>query len=254
MSKVFNENQVPIVDYIIGRYFDPDQVEENEILELIDNVKEDVINDMYCGHTLLQIATHKNHINVVKELLKFENIELNSIGCGGFPLLIALRQGNIDIFQLLFDHPKIDVNCSGIYNYSAFNAILNLACKIENLKIFKYLLNDERINPNTCHLNNLHQQSYLIHKLVCSNKKQIFLEVLLDHPSININVRDYQGNAPLHCIAYNNNIENLEILLKKPNLDTNRKNNKGLSAIDIASMKGYYTCLDLIMKYNSDKN
>lgn len=251
MSKVFSENQVPVIDHIIGRYLDLDSAEESEILHLFDNVTEDTVNDKYCGYTLLQIATEKNHINVVKKLLEFENIEPNNIGCKGYPLYIALKNGHMNIFDILFVHPKINVNNNGIYNnHVNFISILEIACKLIEPNFFKFLLNDERITPNAINI-----YGYPLLNIIssASSPKLSFLQALIDHPLIDINKQDYHGNTPLHEICKYNRLDCLKELLKKPNLDISLRNNAGLTALDIAIENKNDTCVDLIIKYNESK-
>lgn len=245
MSKSFNEDQLPLINYIIHNYRN---FSENEILELIDNVVEDNINDRYNESTLLLIAVEKNHVNVVKRLLEFATIGLNVIGPNGYPLYIAYENKFMEIFEMLFDDPRINVNFHGIYYYisiNSFSSVLHMSYYSRDLAFFKYILKDERINPNIIEINNA-----LIHDISISKNSAEYLQALLDNPNTNINLRQKKtGKTALHIAILHNCIDNVKEILKYPNLDINIRNLNEYTALDWAKMEGYEECVKLIEDY-----
>ena len=84
----------------------------------------------------IQCASESGYLQVVKELINLEGIQVNSNAIiGGPPLILATRNGHAEIVAELLKHESIEINST----YLGENA-LYVACEYRHLKIVKMLL------------------------------------------------------------------------------------------------------------------
>ena len=63
------------------------------------------------GATCLIRASFNGRLNVVRELLKHDNVHVNAEdSVGDTPLIIAVREGHVEVVIELLKHDKVDVN------------------------------------------------------------------------------------------------------------------------------------------------
>ena len=73
------------------------------------------IMSIYNG-TALSFAVQNSNVNIVKSLLKFQNIDINAGNQFiGTPLCVAAEKGNIEILKLLLSINGVDVNYQCVY-------------------------------------------------------------------------------------------------------------------------------------------
>lgn len=126
------ENSIPFekIEYIIGRILQ---------LKCID------INYHFSCHTLLTYACMNNCLNLVTNILKNDDadVNLNESKKGDTPLMIAIRQNNFDIVELLIKEPNINVN---IQNFEQETA-LTIATTNKLHKIIDLIINHKKFDP-----------------------------------------------------------------------------------------------------------
>ncbi|GJJ07428.1 hypothetical protein Clacol_001630 [Clathrus columnatus] len=73
--------------------------------------------------------------------------------------------------------------------------------------------------------------------LACSNVEAYaltYIRMLFTHPSINVNIQDTESKwTPLHRALYYGNLPACQLLLKRPDIDTQVRDNEGLTPFDL---------------------
>ena len=81
------------------------------------------------------------------------------------------------------------------------------------------------------------------------------MKLLLDVPSIDMNIKNNLGESALHLAVVEDNIEGLKLLLDVPSIDVNIVDNKGQSALHWAVKRDNIKGLKLLLKVpNIDMN
>ena len=94
------------------------------------------------------------------------------------------------------------------------------------------------------------------------------VELLLNHPKIDIHLADAQGRCALHMAVWGEfggrnhrkssscptDTPECTILLLKAGANPNQKDRDGISPLGIACGTGGNRCIDLLMQYNADIN
>ncbi|GAB7349705.1 hypothetical protein MBLNU459_g0446t1 [Dothideomycetes sp. NU459] len=101
------------------------------------------------GKTALCEAIEHNHVEIVEEILRRPELDINSVRDTLHnlnALMVACDTGNLDIIQALLKHPKIDVNKLDSGGQSALVRVVNKGreCNYEVLELL--LLSDRRID------------------------------------------------------------------------------------------------------------
>ena len=176
-------------------------------------------------------------------------------------LYLAMEKDNISIFKLLLSYPDIDVNIKCGYGEYKVNIIHKT--KYYDIEFLKQLLTSPN-SKNIIDVNSLDEDSMgMLHKACVSGNLEI-VKLLLEHPNIDVNLKNFSGNTPLHItIEYSYSdadTDILKLLLAHPDIDINAKNNKGdsflhliyreykLKYINLFSMFIYRDDIDLNIK------
>ncbi|MFC1842299.1 ankyrin repeat domain-containing protein [Candidatus Dependentiae bacterium] len=195
----------------------------------------------------------RGYSDIMKELLKQDNIDVNKVGRNGTtPLWIACHRDNLDIVKELLKHPKIDVNTANkpgevpIYrdvniDDTPSEPPLYAACKRRHLDIAKELLSHPNIEVNKTDKNG---KTLLLN--VCFYGYLQIVKELLKHPKIDVNKASksgyYEGYTPLFLACRMGNLQIMKELLKKKNINVNKAlksgKYKGLTPLGWACRKG----------------
>jgi len=158
------------------------------------------------------------------------------------PLYYACQDGKIDFIAELLKSPDIDVN----QVYELGETVLYLACRLGKLDIVQLLLKQTGINVNK---SNKHFNAYLnedngvtplmgaINGYITDVRVNI-VRALLEHPDIDVNKSNNDGDTPLGLAVKSYNIDIVRALLEHPDIDVNKSNNDGDTPLGLA-VKSY---------------
>ncbi|KAI6767694.1 hypothetical protein HG530_005703 [Fusarium avenaceum] len=192
------------------------------------------------GRNATYLAAEAGHTQVLKELLRWSDVELNSAvhSPGLSPLEIALENGHEDAAIALI--PYSDINSSG----SNGDRPLNLAAKAMSLKAIRQLFARREICVNAA---GYHGHTVIHNAAMAGHKKMI--ELILTHPEIDINIRDNNGNTPFMKLMqfsrakrakFGNYLGSMALFLSRPELDINAQNKNGNTALLIVASFKYW--------------
>ena len=174
----------------------------------------------------MRLASHQynNHIRVVKELLKCDDIEIDHSDISGSTVLYwACKQGNVEIVVELIRH-SADANKSNMNLLSP----LQIACDNNLNKIVRELLNCDTIDID--HSNNSDCTAIYLASQVGNVE---IVKYLISH-SVDINNRNESGLSPLQAATFYNHIEVVKELLKCDYIDCNHSDDTGCTALYLA--------------------
>ena len=215
------------------------------------------------------IAITNKHINIVKELLSHnERINVNVCSPQGLALIhLCINSNQFEIFQLLCAHPNIDLNIATkdnkltplalcvvreqilfIKEILKYKDKLNLNCQDmygntpfytaianRNMQIFQLLCTIKGFDPN---IKNRRGQFGLIFATIQGTLE--YFDAMLKYYKrnkipLNINAVDNDGNTALHWSMHLKDLAIMTRLHSEFNdLDSDIKNNKGLTPEDLA--------------------
>ena len=218
------------------------------------------------GDTPLHLAASSNKPAVVSKLLAHQQIDVNAQNKkGNTPLHMACYRKSLDIIKLLLERKCITniPNKKGTTaQYIPLNedgdCLLHIACQWDDVDIVRYLVIDERCNPNVqsstskntpLHIAAMYGQDHTIIQLLCkecnpntqnkegdtplhlaaSSNKPAVVSKLLAHQQIDVNAQNKKGNTPLHMACYRKSLDIIKLLLERKCI-TNIPNKKGTTA------------------------
>ncbi|MCH9625565.1 MAG: hypothetical protein S4CHLAM123_07410 [Chlamydiales bacterium] len=101
----------------------------------------------------------------------------------------------------------------------------------KDAKSIEYLLNHPYMDPNIVNDKD-NKMSALLYAI--SHQKIRIINLLLDSPSININIQDANGQSALHWALKRRDKKSLAILLKHPEIDINLQDQNGRTPLHLA--------------------
>ena len=190
------------------------------------------------GESPLHIACKYGHLEIVRVLLKDKKCNLNTQNMyGNTPLHLACYKKLLHIIRLLLQRKcnTIIVNSKGetaqnIPLNEDGDCLLHIACQWSDVNIVKYLITDERCDPNAqsstsgntpLHIATMYGQDHTIVQL-------------LSYKECNPNVQNKDGDTPLHFAASSNKTVPISKLLAHQQSDINAQNRKGNTPMHIA--------------------
>ncbi|XXG94235.1 hypothetical protein Hte_000489 [Hypoxylon texense] len=133
---------------------------------------------------------------------------------GAIPLFWAIYTGSVEVIDILLDRDDIDVNHIWKNGPRSNTALCYLASRPQwepGMAIARKLLNHQSVDPNLkpCAATPLHlaifyhrRCGYDPSKFPTHEEPSKFIQLLLDHPRIDINIEDAKGNSPLALAAW----------------------------------------------------
>ncbi len=232
--------------------------EEVDILKLllatkkIKDINRIFFSESSRGETsVLGIAVVKRNIEMIKELLEYPNIDIN-IG-----ILQAMQDKNTDILQFLFKNIKSThtINSKDILHYAVLSAIsfrtLNgISMKVDGNK--RYIDIVTTLLNNRIDINASDEDGLTALHLLCS-RKILYDEVdyniagiLLNNPSIDVNIEDSKRFTALDYALENNHFELIKKLIQKgAKIKTD--------ALYIAAKKGSIEAVEAIIPFINEE-
>ena len=181
------------------------------------------------GRTPLVEALLGNHIDVVKELLKNKDIDVNMMvntdvkkDFRATPLFAAIYKCKTKLVKLLLDDNRLDVNKSDSYGRSAITSAIHNECK----DIIDDLLKQDNIKLET------EDKHGWFPLLLASIFGQLDLVKKLCNAGANVNKQNKNGDTSLMIACIQANVNIVEYLLDN-GANKELKNNSGENALDI---------------------
>ena len=185
-------------------------------------------------------AAGEGHIEVVKELLKVHDINVNHANNDGNSALInAAGEGHIEIVQELLKVDGINVNHA---NNDGNSALINAASE-GHTEIVQELLKVDGINVNH---SNYHRWSALINAASEGYTKIVQDLLLVD--GINVNQDNSYGNTALIEAVEKGHSDIVQDLLQVYGINVNHGDNNDWSALMHAADKGHITIVQDLLK------
>ncbi|ORX44732.1 ankyrin [Piromyces finnis] len=251
------KNKIPVNESMYKKANDKENYEAIKIIFDHDGSDQDIVFCRINKYEILDKAVKMNNYKFVKNILSYKAFNFKNILSE--PILQeANRNSNIDIMKLLITSAlktllKKDKKKETIptYDIHYFNLILKMAIKLKNLKLVEYLVEDKEfkstINVNVKDING----ELPIVVSIYSGNVEIF-EYLMEH-GVDCNSKDSNGN-PLLSLALSNNPLLVKYLLKKPNININEKDANGNYPLINAINQNDIDNVILLVKYGKDNN
>ena len=183
------------------------------------------------------VESAKKHLSQ-KEFSSFINYKTNK---GQTPIHYASFVGNIKIIKLLIQN-EADISAK---TNNGLN-VLHLSIMGNKISSFFYFSEKYKININSKDI----KENTSLHLATFFNSKKIF-NYLLTNNKIELNSVNNEGFTPLHFAVMNQNVSMIKKLLMR-GANCNIKNDKSLTAYDIANKNNYHS-IKKIFKGNKCK-
>ena len=217
------------------------------IEKILENPNVDVNLATFNRETPLIAATINGHFEVVQKLLSVVNIDTNYATFNGKTALIySVSLDQPHVLQLILRCPKTETS-SVDENYKS---ALDIA-KDSNNNVAIYLFtsrgNIQMRQGHTCCSNSIDRG---LHTAV-QNDDKLWIKTFLVCPGININVRNKNGQSPLHLAVEKGLRELVVMLLADRRIDVNKLNTgRKQTALQIASYIGNFDLLKLVLRHD----
>lgn len=192
------------------------------------------------GESALISAIKKRNFDIVKELLKHPELDVNIQDNDEWtPLYLAVESENLELVKDLLANPNIDVNMgAGIAKFTPLTQASSLG---KYYAIFTELLKHPKIDVNKKSDGGL---TPLMH--ACASGSFDMVKDLLARPEINVNSLSCLGTALQIACHYGYRLNVVNELLKKPNINLNEKRGSG-SAIMCAVRDKHFDIVDRLL-------
>jgi len=161
-------------------------------------------------------------------------------------LLDACQSRKIEEVRKLLQDPQININWQDRYGM----APLWTSCDSGYIDIVKLLLNDERIDVNKT--DKYGQTPFFV---ACRNGHVEVVKLLLNDERVDVIQANEDGQTPFYIACQNGYLEIVKLLLGSGReINLIAKNNKGLTAIDIARKEGKEKIVELIESFQKNPN
>ena len=219
------------------------------------------------GASALQLACTAKYQEVVEELLKHPDIDVNlairTDSLRTTPLSFAAARGDADILALLLRHPAINVNAGDRRGTSLHLAVrgrheavlqqllrhrgiqvnaldeagkssLFTACDLGAVALIAELLQHTDIDVNLT----AGQHGISTLSVVAVNGDAATLALLLQHPATQVNAVDVRGNTALYYACLHGQVNTVRAILRHPGVEVNAAVAAAQSSLDIACVHG----------------
>lgn len=188
--------------------------------------------------TLLITAAKMNNLNTARLLIDQKVIDVNAKGKhDNTALIYAAKNGNVDMIRLLLSIPGIDIECK---NYIGTTPVLfsAIGCSLPCIK----LLVEAGANINT-----ENDEHFSVANIAAINGNADIIEYLMNFEDVDFNHRDCEGSTPLFNAARFNQLKVLIFLLKMRKVDVNSKCGKNeLRPLHIAADRDNIESIELL--------
>ncbi|KAK2795967.1 hypothetical protein FQN50_009649 [Emmonsiellopsis sp. PD_5] len=186
---------------------------------------------------LIEAISHL-HYNVVETLLATEGVDLDLLDA----LESAVSMGQKSMVKLLLATEKIDLSLANEYGENLVVAAIE--CRHNDLA--EFLIDTYRADTRVRDDN--WGQLALVWAAARGCKELV--EKLLAKDSVDCNANRYR-RSPLSLAAEYGHVAIVKLLLKQNNIDPNRRDDKGLTALSLAKREGHHAVVELLEPYTS---
>ena len=194
------------------------------------------------GDCLLHIACQWGDVDIVKYLITDQRCNLNAMNrMGDTPLHIACNRKALHIIKLLLE-AKCSTNIPNKEGKTAQNiplnedgdCLLHIACQWGDVDIVRYLITDERCNPN---IQSCTSENAPLHIAVKCGQVDIIVQ-LLSYEECNPNVLNNDHLTPLLVAIKHNNLLIATALLQDSKCDPTLFDQHGNTPLHLACISG----------------
>ena len=191
------------------------------------------------GRTPLAWAAKNGHEAVVKALLEWKNIDLNSLGAHNrTPLAYAAFGGHAGVVKLLLEHENVDPDLQDMDG----DGPLGCAAMKGYEEVVKLLLEREDIDPNR---RNKEDRTPLGCAAIEGHEGVV--KLLLERENVDPNIQDTDGDGPLACAAIKGHEGVVKLLLDQSDIDPNCRNKKDRTPLGCAVIEGHEGVVKLLL-------
>eukprot|EP00826_Nyctotherus_ovalis_P062206 TRINITY_DN8962_c0_g1_i10.p1 TRINITY_DN8962_c0_g1~~TRINITY_DN8962_c0_g1_i10.p1 ORF type:complete len:597 (-),score=95.50 TRINITY_DN8962_c0_g1_i10:178-1968(-) len=166
----------------------------------------------------LHIAARKCHNDIMRELIKSVDINLQDRKCQT-ALAVAMKAKNREGVDILLKHEQVDVNCTVLPE----GTVLHAALKSAWLDIAESIIDHPLFKPNLLDSQGNTPLHLLFESYMASSERaKVLCRKLLAVPGNDLNLRNSENMTALHCAAKNGQREYVEMCLQyKESIDLN---------------------------------
>lgn len=209
--------------------------------------------------TCLHLAVQCNAINVIRELLKNKQIDINAKDNeGNTPFHYAVKTGNKELIELFLQDKRCDLNQLNNNKQPP----LYFANKKPDSGVLSLLLNHDKIKVDNDLLNFLSREKNhgvaLLHFAAKNQKLELFNSVI--KTGVDVNAKDGQDKTamhhaatPLHAAAINSNVVMVKTLIENK-ASVNERDRDGYTPLHLAAMHANDDLINHLIKNKADLN
>ncbi|PMD21888.1 hypothetical protein NA56DRAFT_645131 [Hyaloscypha hepaticicola] len=192
--------------------------------------------------TPLIVAARFDHLNVIKQFLQVNKVEVNDRGQGGRTALsVAAGNGHIAIVECLLHHEDIQPDTP---DFSKWTPIF-WALGGKYFDIVRMFALDNRTD-----LNHIDKAGRSILSWAAAAGETEMVKFLLYRKEVDVRQRDFRGRTALSWAAENGHLEIVSMLRRSNRISISEKDNEGRNAISWAAKNGHDTVMKYLMKYD----
>ena len=209
--------------------------------------------DRYQGYMMspLQLAVYLRHVEIVKLLLKEEDVDFNAQdNRGNSVFLLAIQSGDGYLVRTLAETLSVDITLKNNEGHTA----LMLACGEGHFSIAEYLLREWRESFVPVDASDFEGQNALSHAIKGQRADAAIVQLLLDSNASIIQTFPPHNRNLLILAAARGSLPIVKLLCETNELDIEAVDNEGFSALNVAAQKNMGNMVRLLLERGADPN
>ena len=212
---------------------------KNDYIEIVE-----LLPEIDIKIALVIVAVEKGYVEIVKQLLKKLEIDINEKEkyVEKTLLMMAAEKGQVEIVKLLLQQSGVDCNAKRKREDDQDTALM-IAVKNEKVEIVKLLLQQPGIDLNVKEVIKNEDTKIETTLLIWAiqNKHEEIVNFLLEQPAI-------KEDISLVVAAWYGYKEIVELLIEQKKIDVNTRWNYGITALIAAAKKGHREIVELLLE------